>query len=186
MKKIITTLSVIIACACFLGTSASALNFTSAEFLGIIETGEPASIANEVGYVNTLLAQASPSGPTTISGHNYTRSSNPDLGSGSVSDTDAVKDESGGVSVPAGYEYLLAKYDGPNAGDVLWYLGGAAATIPANSFGLWVNRGGTGYGISHFTVFNPGDNHVPDGGMPLVMLGTALTGLGVVRRFVKR
>jgi hypothetical protein len=175
-----------IVCAWLAGTSAYALSITDPGVLGIIETGEPASDALETEYANTLLGQPLNSGPTTIQAsngddHDYTRNGLADPGSGSVSGP--IKDETGNTVVPAGYEYVLAKYDGPNGGDVLWYLGGAGITLPSTSEPLWANPAGHGYGISHFTVFNS----VPDGGATVMLLGAALAGLGTVRRFsIKR
>jgi hypothetical protein len=143
--------------------------------VGTIVTGEPAGAADEIIYANTLLAQPANNGRVTIAGHVYTTSST-DY-NGVVSG--GLKDETGNTSVTAGYDWVLAKYDGPNGGDVLWFLGGAATTLPSDSATIWTNGEGQGYGISHFTVFNP---TVPDGGSTLALLGMAFTGLGLLRR----
>jgi hypothetical protein len=76
-----------------------------------------------------------------------------------------------------GYYYLFAKYDGPNYGSEVWYVGGLSGvvTIPAT---------GGRYDLSGVTLFNTGTS-VPDGGMTLLLLGTALTGLGAARRFLR-
>src|SRR5688572_8734313 len=42
-----------------------------------------------------------------------------------------------GASVPAGFDYVLAKYDGPQGGAVLFFLNGQAATLPTSDFPLW-------------------------------------------------
>jgi hypothetical protein len=171
-----------IACSCFVGTSAYALTINDPGVMGTIVTGEPSSIAKEVVYVNTLLAQALGSGPTTIGGHDYTRSLNADPGSGSVSAVGAFQGPVGNTSVPAGYEYVLGKYDGPNGGDVVWYLGGAAINLPADSSTIWVNVSSQGYGLSHYTVFNADAGSVPDGGSTLALMSVGLTALGFLRR----
>ena len=90
----------------------------------------------------------------------------------------------GATHVDAGWEWVLAKYDGQEAGYVLFYLGGAAMDLPATSADLWLNSNGVGYGISHFTTFNGGS--VPDGGSTLALLGAGLCGLFTVARYQKK
>jgi len=57
------------------------------------------------------------------------------------------------VTVASGWEYAIAKYDGKNAGYVLFYLGGSDATLPQYSYSIW---GGNScqYAISGYTTFN--------------------------------
>jgi hypothetical protein len=76
-----------------------------------------------------------------------------------------------------GWTYLIAKYDGPNGGSMVWYLAGTveSVSVPAK----W-GPSTTSYDISHYTLFNP--TSVPDGGATLALLGCALVGLGVIRR----
>jgi hypothetical protein len=56
--------------------------------------------------------------------------------------------------VSAGWEYALAKYDGPNGGYVLFHLGGQDAILPQFPYDFWTTNHEK-YAISHFTVFNP-------------------------------
>ena len=87
----------------------------------------------------------------------------------------------GGTDVAAGYEFVMAKYNGPQGGWVLWFINGSAATLPANSAPLWMNPADqAGLGLSHYTVFNP--RSVPDGGTTLALLGLALGGIALIRR----
>jgi len=79
--------------------------------------------------------------------------------------------------VPAGYDYALAKYNGKNAGWVLFYVGGKETTLPRYSYSLWTNNPGK-YEISNFTAFHS----VPDGGSAAGLLAAALAGLGLLRR----
>jgi hypothetical protein len=78
-------------------------------------------------------------------------------------------------------EYILAKYDGPNAGYVLFnvadWLADGNTALPATGEGLanWGTQG-----ISHYTYF--GTRTVPDGGITISLLGSALVGLGLLRR----
>ena len=76
------------------------------------------------------------------------------------------------------YTYLLAKYDGPNYGTEVWYVGDLSGliTIPATA---------GGYGLSGWMLFGPGVSGVPDGGTTAMLLGAALGALGMARRFLK-
>jgi hypothetical protein len=74
------------------------------------------------------------------------------------------------------YSYLFAKYDGPNFGAEVWYVGNLSGiiTIPATA---------GGYGLSLWKLFGPGVG-VPDGGATVMLLGAALAVLGTARRFM--
>jgi VPDSG-CTERM motif len=91
---------------------------------------------------------------------------------------------SGDLTIDAGFDYALAKYGGgDNGGYVLFYLGGAAATLPIASNTLWGRDNTEQFGFSHYTTFVATDTFdVPDGGATLMLLGAALGGLGLVRR----
>lgn len=77
------------------------------------------------------------------------------------------------------YTYLWAKYDGPNYGAEVWYVGdlGGIITIPLYAVG---NQ----YALSGWTLFGP-SGQVPDGGTTAMLLGAALGALGIARRFLK-
>jgi hypothetical protein len=91
-------------------------------------------------------------------------------------------DDSGGYVVPSGYQYALAKYDGKNAGFVLFYLPTFGNTLPEFSYSIWGDNDEQ-YRITNFTFFNG----VPDGGSAAMLLGSAILGLGLLRRqFGKR
>jgi hypothetical protein len=76
------------------------------------------------------------------------------------------------------YTYLFAKYDGPNYGSEVWYVGDLSGiiSIPATA-----GR----YGLSGWTLFGPGVPGVPDGGTTAMLLGAALGVLGMARRVLK-
>jgi hypothetical protein len=74
------------------------------------------------------------------------------------------------------YTYLFAKYDGPNAGSVVWYVRNLSGKITIPS--TW-----NGYGLSGWTLFSGGVG-VPDGGTTVMLLGAALGALGLVRRYL--
>ena len=175
-----TLFSAICAFLLVLGCTANAttLNFNDSRDLGVIVSGEPASPPNEENYINTLIAQSSPSGPTTIDGHTYTRTS-ASCGTCPAA-VFATKDESGGNVVDlgsGGFTYLLAKYDGPNGGDEVWYVAGMTGeiTIPLKG------PAGAKYGLSHWSLFTGGTVTTPDGGTTAALLGLGLTGLAGLR-----
>ena len=113
-------------------------------------------------------------------GHNRLyRTSSTDYG-GTL--TSGGKTNCGSCEIAAGWEYVIAKYDGPNGGWVLFYLGGNAAALPQYSYGFW--GGPTQYGISDVTVFNAVS--VPDGGSTAALLGSALFAVAALRRRFNR
>jgi hypothetical protein len=73
------------------------------------------------------------------------------------------------------YSYVLGKYGNVS---YLFYLGDQGGTfeLPSNM---------TSGGLSHEIGFIARQS-VPDGGMTLMLLGSAFAGLGTVRRFIKR
>jgi hypothetical protein len=99
--------------------------------------------------------------------------------SGVIDGSSAFKDADGIGGISAGWDYVLAKYDGQNAGYVLFYLGGEASTIPEFPYDLWTTNT-TQYQISHYTLFN--GHNVPDGGTTAVLLGLGLVILAVANR----
>ena len=174
------------------GSTAWALTISDASVVGWIKGGEQnASTATETTAGNHLLAMDALD----------TDANGPGFGS---PDCDVATDDgcyatsamaiggslSGaqqfdGTSVAAGWDYVMAKYDGPEGGWVLWFIGGSAATLPADSAPLWMNPAGQeGLGLSHYTVFNP--RAVPDGGSLVLLLGAALGAVEVLRRRVVR
>ena len=95
-----------------------------------------------------------------------------------------VENLNGAAQNVAGYEWVLAKYDGPNAGYVLFHIPTFGTTIPGLSAPIWTNNAGNGYGISGYMAWGP-TTAVPDSGATLSLLGLALAGVGAFRRFVK-
>lgn len=74
------------------------------------------------------------------------------------------------------YGYLLAKYDGPNAVSQVWYVGDLTGTIIIPAI--------PGEPCPSWALLGPTPVSVPDGGATVIMLGTALCILGVVRRYL--
>jgi hypothetical protein len=184
MKRKLTIASFALALACALSSNAYALSFTDANVLGTVETAIPFGDADSILYTNTLLSKALNT-QTTTAGQLYSRNGNA-AGSASVS---TIGDSGTGSTTISGYEYVLAKYDGPNAGAILFYLNGATFTLPSDSSGMvtpapggttWLNTQGNGYNISGWRAFN--EVGVPDGGTTVALLGSVLCAVGLLRR----
>jgi hypothetical protein len=151
--------------------------------LGLISPNHPADPNDSEGFIDILLAQPSPSGPTTIGANTYTRTANDPLG-GVYPAADFVTELSFSVSgstatIDLGsnsYLYILGKYDGPNYGSEVWYGAGLSGVITLPEFGS-----GEKYGLSHVFVFNGTPVTTPDGGTTGALLGLALTGLAGLR-----
>ena len=173
-------------CAAFVGLAPKAsaipqiitnLSIGDTHELGFVNFGIPSGDADRVTYVNHLIGMALGT-QGDADGQHYTRSNN-DFGSLPA----AVFDHNGtGTSVnvgAGGFLYLFAKYDGPNYGSEVWYIGGMTGTIVIPGFA-------NDYGLSGWTLFTPGGNTVPDGGSTIAFLGMALTAAELLRRGVRR
>ncbi len=167
--------------ALIVGSNVLALSITDPGVVGTYRPPEPASEVHEAAYVNQLLSMGA-NQTVVIDGRTYQTSAV--NYNGTVSAVGAVQDESGNAVVPTGWEYVTAKYNGPNGGGVVYYLGGASITLQPTSAGLWVNSAGNGYGLSHFTVFNRVS--VPEGGTLVALLGLTFAGLAVAHRRLHR
>jgi VPDSG-CTERM motif len=186
-KRIIVS-SVLCAVALALGSTAYATTLTIGDSrdLGLISPNHPANPANTQTYIDILLAQPSPSGPTVIGANIYTRTSNDPLGgvypaASFVAELSFTPAAGGANSATIdlgsnSYLYILGKYDGPNYGSELWYGAGLSGVITLPEFG-----NGTQFGLSHVFVFNGTPTTTPDGGTTATLLGLALTGLAGLR-----
>ena len=160
------------------------LTFGDANDLGQVMFGIPSGDADRTQYVNTLISLAPGTTGHAADGQIYNRSlNNPGPGFGNYP-TAVFALNGGGTSIDLGdgtlYSYLFAKYDGPNAGSEVWYVGGMSGIITIPAFGL----AGQNYGLSGWTLFGPGVPGVPDGGATVMLLGAALGALGMARRFL--
>jgi hypothetical protein len=166
--------------------NASALTFGDANDLGVVDPGIPSGDDSRTQYVNFLIDLAPGTTGVVALGQTFNRSlANP--GPGFPNYPDAVFALNGtGTSIDLGdgtlYSYLFAKYDGPNAGSEVWYVGGLSGIVTIPAQGL----AGQNFGLSGWTLFGPGANGVPDGGATVMLLGAALGSLGMARRFLKR
>lgn len=78
------------------------------------------------------------------------------------------------VYIPGGYTFAIGKYDGKNAGWVLFYLGGDDAYVPGLSHSFWGDLGSEDYKLSNFTVFNPAPEPSPPVPEPSTVIAGAL------------
>jgi hypothetical protein len=146
--------------------------------LGFVNFGIPSGDADRINYVNHLIGMAVGMQDDAL-GQHFTRSNNAFSQLPQAVLAGHLNGTSTSIDLGAGglYTYLFAKYDGPNYGSEVWYVGDLNGTIeiPATA---------GGYGLSGWTLFGTGVPGVPDGGITAVLLGTALGALGLVRRFL--
>jgi len=166
--------------------SAPALTIGDASTFGYVFLGIPSGDSERLNYVNHLAGMA-PGTLESFSGQTFIRTLN-NPGPGFPNYPNAAPPALNGFSTTINlgptvgvFDYLFAKYDGSNQGSVVWFVGdlSGSVTIPAS----W-----TGPGLSRWTLFKEegeGGN-VPDSGSTVILLGTALTGLGAMRRYLKR
>jgi hypothetical protein len=99
------------------------------------------------------------------------------------------------LTLPATFQYLVVAYDGPNGGVIVYEISSlAAGTViempqfarPSGAVGSQSLVQHTGqYGMTGWSLLNPTQTTVPDGGATVMLLGAALAGLGAMRRFLK-
>jgi hypothetical protein len=92
-----------------------------------------------------------------------------------IVNTSSFSSGGAGNSVGAGWDYAIAKYDGQNAGYILFYLGGQDANLPQYPANFWTSNTQQ-YGISGWTAFNvcrpvPEPSTVVAGALLLIPLG---------------
>lgn len=173
--------------------NANALTIGDNQTLGYVLYGIPSGDDARTQYVNDLVFeynQGHTSGYTfTANGQNDTLvNGNPVFGATLAGAVFAMDGQGNQTSINLGavgtYTYLFAKYDGPNAGSVVWYVGNLSGTItiPANGG----PSPGDNYGLSGWTLFTGGTppTGLPDGGTTVMLLGAALGALGMVRRYL--
>ena len=163
-------------------TNASALTIGDNQELGKVFFGIPSGDDARTNYVNHLIGMALGSTDSAL-GQTFIRSNNTfgtlPTAIFALNGTSTTIDLGTGV-----YSYLFAKYDGPNGGVEVWFVGNLSGnvTIPAFGFGP---PGTTKYGLSGWTLFGPGTPPgVPDGGTTVMLLGAALGALGMARRYI--
>jgi hypothetical protein len=168
-------------CAVTLACSqnASALTIGDSHEMGFVDPGQPVLVSTATNFVNTMIGLGLGGSTHVIIGpyDNLVTRSNNAFGPLPTA-VYALTGHSTTIDLGTGlYSYLFAKYDGPNFGAEVWYVGNLSGiiTIPATA---------GGYGLSLWKLFGPGVA-VPDGGATVMLLGAALGALGMARRFLK-
>jgi protein with PEP-CTERM/exosortase system signal len=106
------------------------------------------------------------------------------------------------ITLTGTYQYLVAAYDGQNAGVAVWDISSFAAGTTIEIYGYAKTQVASGhetgnlvgsdhaqqgyYRITSYTLLNPLGGGVPDGGATVMLLGAALGALGVARRYLTR
>jgi len=182
--NIIPTIKLSLLCTALAGaflafsTSAHALTIGDGHELGFVNYGIPSGDSDRLTYVNHLIGMGLGTSDKA-DGQSYFRSHNgfsplpQAVLAGHVNGTSTTIN----LGAQGTYTYLFAKYDGPNYGSEVWYVGDLSGkiTIPATA---------GGYGLSGWTLFGPGGQGVPDGGTTAMLLGAALSVLGMARRYM--
>lgn len=167
---------------------ASALSFAFSQsglcayLVGSIDPGSPASMTEEIDYVETLLGMSAndeliepinSNNDRTFTTFDYDAAVVPIV----VADYVKYDPPSNPASV-SGYGFVLAKFGNTSW---VWELSsGETFEVPQQFNGV----SNTGNGISHYSVFNKTTTRVPDGGATVALLGISLLGLGAARRFL--
>jgi hypothetical protein len=150
------------------------LDTTSANYVGSVTPSAPSNPENEVDYINELRVLGLGLS-TTFEGQTIVRSSNAlTLPLATVAGMDgSVGENPSNVIDVTGYTYLYAKYGSGNGnvGALVWLVSGLSGEVEVPAAKL-----------SHWSLFNPGETNVPDGGSMLALLGGAVTVLGFLRR----
>jgi len=159
------------------------LTIGDSQTLGEVLYGIPSGDNDRLTYVNTLISLAPGTVGYPADGQTYNRyKTNPGPGYPNYPTATFRMDGTGNTGINLGngtmFTYLFAKYDGPNAGSIVWYVGNLSGLIDIPA--TWL-----GYGLSGWTLFGPGQG-APDGGTTVMLLGAALGALGIARRFLKR
>ena len=114
---------------------ASALIIGDDHDLGYVEFGIPSGDADPTAYVNHLIGMDLGTSDTAL-GQTFTRS-NADFGALPTA-VFALNGTSTAINLgTTDYVYLFAKYDGPNYGSIVWYVGDldGIITVPTGAGG---------------------------------------------------
>lgn len=176
-------LALVAAAATGFATDANALLLTQGDayYIGFVRDGEPADAPLEALRINSLLdlAAGAALAPCTQINETCDRlgSALNVTGFADANSASTTRDNSGsstGIDV-TGWTYLLGKYDGPNFGDLVWYVGGLAGTLD-------IQATAGGYGLSHYSLYNGTPTTKVPEPATTALFGAGLLALGFLRR----
>lgn len=153
-------------------------DFSSPYYLGYETPGHPANATDVAGYINNLIT-LSLNTTATIGTDFYSRSGNaPGPLGQAVPNTDFGLSPAT-VTLDGSLTYLSAHYG--NGEQVIWYVLGLSGT-----YNIMQEGGANGNGLSGVLGFTKTTTTVPDGGTTIMLLGAAMSGLGMVARRLKK
>ena len=156
------------------------VDYTVSGLVGTADAGTGAvNVSEEAIWAQQILDLAAAT-TSTISGVDYQTHDTDDY-MGTIDASSFLKDDTDPNlgHIAAGWEYVMAKYDGQNAGYAMYYLGGEESWIPLFSDNIWTNNQDNGYELSHWTAFN--STPVPEPSI-IALFAAGLLGIGFARR----
>lgn len=176
-----------------LAPQAQALLITDPGVVGTIEAGtQSANVDNELDWANYLLSIVGTDVMVTLDGNIPLDGDTENYHTGATDYSGILTggnqmQATGGAPDMSSYEWAFGKYDGENAGYVLfnmgdWFASSGSYMLPMSSADIWTHttgEGEEGYGLSHVTGF--GRSKIPDGGATIPLLGLALLGAAALR-----
>lgn len=146
------------------------------------------NVGTQVGLAITAYNLANPSATLPTSGIGSTPNIKVNTGDVAPSPYPSFGANTLSISIPAGsYNYIFLHWGGPNEdasyfNPQLFYIGGETGNLTFNAPVNTAANGGTGrYGLSFYSLYSP-TTSVPDGGSTIALLGSALVGVGALRR----
>jgi hypothetical protein len=172
--------------ACLLSGQAFALTIDDAGVVGSVDAGtQSADVDNVTEWANYLLGLGTNTSVTVdgnipLDGATEIYETGGNDYSGTLTGGTRVNGSTPDIT---SFEWVMGKYDGQNAGYVLFnvddYLAAyGGSTIPEFSYSVWGSNPGQ-YQLSNITGF--GSRDVPEPGT-LLLLGAGLAGIGFARR----
>lgn len=156
IKKLITfgLAAVVLAALSTVADAAIHLTFYDANYVGRIYDSQPSSAADEAGYINDLITLDAGDGITDVGGSDYDRINSTLAGpfaTAVVTGASRGAANSRTMTLVGTFQYVLAKYDGPNWGDEVWYFeDGITGDIDVPQYPFGQNQ----YGVSHISAYN--------------------------------
>ena len=184
MKKSFLLLFAATTCVCLMAASGFALTINDPGVVGTIDSGtQNASVDNVTEWANFLLGLGA-NETVTADGNTPLDGVTEDYATSSTDYSDTL---TGGLRINgatpdvSGYEWVLGKYDGKNAGYVLFNMADyGGSSIPEFSYSIWGDNPEQ-YQLSNVTVFG----RVPEPSS-MLLLGFGLIGLAGFRRKFKK